>query len=437
MKILIVGGGGREHALAWKIKQQRPDVELFVAPGSGGTQAISENIDIGVKDAAGLVKFALEKKIDFTIVPQDDALAAGVVDAFQTNGLRAFGPTREAAEIESSKAFAKYIMKNAGVPTANCRIFTRYDDSLAYIRAHCPPIVVKASGLALGKGVYVCKTIEAAEAAIDEIMVKRVHKGAGNAVVVEDFLEGPEISVHAFCDGKNFALWPSAQDHKPAFDNDLGPNTGGMGTIAPLPWVSESQMHDIGVLIVRPILDELAKMGRPFVGCIYPGLIMTSQGPKVLEFNARPGDSETQSYMPLLITDMLSIMEACVDGTLDKCTIDWRSRFTACINLASGGYPGPYKKGLEISGIEDAEKISGVVVFHAGTKMQDGKLVTAGGRVLGLTAIGNTPQEALNIAYLAVERIHFDGMQYRKDIGAKSLETAKEQFRMSVPWHGC
>jgi phosphoribosylamine--glycine ligase len=424
MKILVVGGGGREHAILWKIAQQHPDYELFAAPGNGGTQAIAENVDIGVKDVAGLVKLALEKKIDFTIVPQDDALAAGVVDVFQSNGLRAFGPTRVAAEIESEKAFAKYLMENAGVPTANFRVFTNRVDALAYIRAHGAPIVVKANGLALGKGVYVCKTIEAAEAAIDEIMVKRVHKGAGNAVVIEDFLPGPEVSIHAFCDGKNFSLWPSAQDHKPVFDGDEGLNTGGMGTIAPLPWVSKAQMQDIGETIVGPIMRELARMGRPFVGCLYPGLKMTSSGPKALEFNARPGDSETQSYMPLLETDLLSIMEACVDGRLDECKIDWSPGFTACINIASGGYPGSYKKGLPISGIEEAQCTPGVVVFHAGTKMQDGTLVTNGGRVLNVTAKRGTLDDAIRTAYCAVDSIHFEGMQYRKDIGAKSLAMA-------------
>jgi len=418
--VLIIGGGGREHALAWKLAQSSRIGKLFVALGNGGTRQVAENVGIDATDINGLVKFAMNNEIGLTVVGPDDPLALGVVDAFHARGLRIFGPTRAAAEIESSKAFAKNLMSEEDIPTATFQIFSEYDKALVYIREHGVPIVVKASGLALGKGVYVCKTLSQAETALAEIMLENVHKDAGKEVVVEEFLDGQEISIHAFCDGKTHVLLPPAQDHKPIRDNDEGKNTGGMGTIAPVSWVNASALRDIDERIVRPTLQALAKRGRQFSGLLYPGLKMTTAGPKVLEFNARFGDPETQSYMRLLKTDLLDILEACVDGTLAELAIEWHSGFAVCVVIASGGYPDEYKKDLQIRGIAEAERVPDVVVFHAGTKF-DGELKTSGGRVLGITAIGNTLRDALNRAYEAAKLIEFEGRQYRNDIGAKAL----------------
>ena len=421
--VLIIGSGGREHALAWKLKQSPRIGKLYVAPGNGGTRQVAENIPIEATDIDELVQFDGKNNVGLTVVGPDGPLALGVVDAFQARGLRIFGPTRAAAEIESSKAFAKTLMNEAGIPTAIFKIFSEYDKALAYVRERGTPIVVKASGLARGKGAYVCKTLAQAEDALAEIMLQRVHKDAGNAVVIEEFLDGQEISIHAFCDGKTFVLLPPAEDHKPIGEGDEGKNTGGMGTIAPLSWVSAGTMRVVGEQIVRKTLNALAKRGRPFAGLLYPGLKMTASGSKVLEFNARFGDPETQSYMRLLKTDLFGILEACVDGTLAQLTIEWHSGFAACVVLASGGYPDEYRKGVPISGVAEAERVPDVVLFHAGTSF-DGELKTSGGRVLGVTAIGGTLRDALLRAYEAVQLIQFGGMQYRRDIGAKALATA-------------
>lgn len=421
--VLIIGGGGREHALAWKLAQSPRIGKLFVAPGNGGTRQVAENVPIDATNIDRLAQFAATNAIGLTVVGPDDPLAFGVVDAFQARGLRIFGPTRAAAEIESSKAFAKNLMSEAKIPTAIFKIFSEYDKALAYVHERGAPIVVKASGLALGKGVYVCKTLAQAETALAEIMLDRAHKDAGNEVIVEEFLDGQEISIHAFCDGKTFVLLPPAQDHKPVRDGDEGKNTGGMGTIAPVSWVSADMLRSLGEQVVRSALETLTKNGRPFTGLLYPGFKMTTSGPKVLEFNARFGDPETQSYMRLLKTDLLDILEACVDGTLVELTIEWRSGFAVCVVIASGGYPDEYKKDLPLRGVSETERVPDVVVFHAGTKF-DGELKTSGGRVLGVTAIGDTLRDALNRAYEAAKLIEFDGMQYRRDIGVKSLVTA-------------
>ncbi len=418
--VLIIGSGGREHALAWKLAQSPRIGKLFVAPGNGGTHQVAENVGIDAIDVDGLVRFAVSNEIGLTVVGPEDPLALGIVDAFQARGLRIFGPTRAAAEIESSKAFSKNLMNEAGIPTATFQIFSEYDKALAYIRERGAPIVVKASGLALGKGVYVCKTLSQAESALAEIMLENIHKDAGKEVVVEEFLDGQEISIHAFCDGKTFVLLPPAQDHKPIRDGDEGKNTGGMGTIAPVSWVSTNALRDIDERIVRPTLQALAKRRRQFTGLLYPGLKMTTSGPKVLEFNARFGDPETQSYMRLLKTDLLDILEACVDGTLADLAIEWYSGFAACVVIASGGYPDEYKKGLPLRGVAEAERVPDVVVFHAGTTF-DGEIKTSGGRVLGVTAIGGTLRDALDRAYEAAKLIEFEGKQYRSDIGAKAL----------------
>ena len=419
-KVLIIGNGGREHALAWKIAQSSRVSKLYVAPGNGGTRNVAKNIAIEATNIKGLVRFAEEKSIDLTVVGPDDPLALGVVDLFHSRGLRIFGPTRAAAKIEWSKVFAKRLMLDRGIPTAPFQIFRKYKRALDYIHKHGVPIVVKAKGLALGKGVYPCKTLAEAEEALVEIMLKRVHKDAGNEVIIEEFLDGQEISIHAFCDSKTSILLPTAQDHKPVYDGDKGKNTGGMGTIALVPWVTAGMLQDIERRIAKPMLEALAERGTSFTGCLYPGLKITPAGPKVLEFNARFGDPEAQSYMRLLKTDLLDVLDACVDGKLADLAVEWHSGFAVCVVLASGGYPGKYKKEIPISGIGEAEKVPSVVVFHAGTMYSD-QLRTSGGRVLGVTATGDTLQEALDRAYKAVYRIKFKGKQFRKDIGAKAI----------------
>jgi len=428
--VLVVDSGGRGHALAWRLKQSPRIGKLYIAPGNGGTSEIGSNVNIKVTDVGALLQFAMQAKIDFTVASQDDSLAAGIVDAFQAHGLRIFGPIERATEIESSKAFAKLVMNSAGVNTASFEIFKDYSCALAYVHRHGTPIVIKASGLALGKGAYVCKSMIEAEEALANIMLRRIHGDAGKEVVVEEFIEGPEVTAHAFCDGNNFSLFPFAQDHKPVHNGDQGPNTGGMGAIAPVPWIDGYKQ--IGAEnICWQTLEKLHFLSRPFVGCLYPGLKVTPSGFSVLEFNARPGDPETQVYMRLLKTDLFDIMEACVDGTLADCKVEWNPGFAVCIVLASRGYPGPYPKGLPITGIKEAEEIPGVVVFHAGTTVFDGRLVTSGGRVLGVTAIGDSLAEALQTAYTAVCKIDFEGKQFRTDIGAKSLARFRAQVALA------
>jgi len=419
-KVLIIGNGGREHALAWKLVQSSNVDKLYVAPGNGGTRNVAENVSIEATDTESLIRFAEKNKIDLTVVGPDDPLAMGIVDAFKSRDLRIFGPTRKAAKIEWSKAFAKKLMRGQNIPTAPFQIFREYDKALDYVCKHGVPIVVKASGLALGKGAYPCKTFAEARKALAEIMLKRVYKEAGNEVIVEEFLDGQEISIHALCDGKTSILLPTAQDHKPIGDYDKGKNTGGMGTIAPVPWVTAEMLQNVERQIVKPTLNGLAKQGRIFTGCLYPGLKMTPTGLKVLEFNARFGDPETQSYMRLLKTDLFDILEACVEGKLAELTIEWHSGFAVCVVIASGGYPEKYKKDIPIFGVDQAEKIPGIVVFHAGTTYSN-QLLTCGGRVLGVTAAGKTLQEALGEAYEAIKYVKFDGMQYRKDIGVKAI----------------
>jgi len=421
-KVLVIGSGGREHALVWKLSQSPRIERVYVAPGNSGTKQIAENVPIAATGIEELADFVSENGVDITIVGPDNPLALGIVDVFRARGLRVFGPTKAAAEIEASKVFAKFFMAEAGIPTAEFKVFSSYEDAKNHLAEQRTPVVIKASGLALGKGVAVCKTLGDAEKFLHEVMVERVFGDAGREVVVEEYLEGQEVSIHAFSDGKTCSLFPTAQDHKPIGDGDTGPNTGGMGTIAPVPWVSNADMTRIEEQIVSPALRGMKKRGREFSGCLYPGLKMTPQGPKVLEFNARFGDPETQSYMRLLKTDLLDIVEACVGGTLSELKIEWNPGYAACVVLASAGYPGNYEKGKIITGIEEAEKVSGVVVFHAGTKKEGEKLVTSGGRVLGVTAYAENLKEALARAYEGISKIRFEGMQYRKDIGAKALK---------------
>jgi len=421
-KVLIVGGGGRECAIAKKIHKQSPEVEIFIAPGNGGTEEFATNIPIKPTEIDGLVKFAKENKIDLTIVGPDDPLALGIVNIFRENSLKIFGPSKAAAEIEWSKAFAKGLMERAEVPTAKSEIFQEHKKALDYVRKHGAPIVVKASGLAAGKGAYVCETIKEAEAALHEIMKENVHGKAGEEVVVEDFLDGPEFSVHVLCDGKNFVVFPPAQDHKRIGENDSGPNTGGMGTIAPVPWVTEEMMQEITDKIIKPTLEQMVNEGRPFTGLLFPGIKWTKDGPKVLEYNARFGDPETQVFMRLLESNLLELLEACADGKLNKVFVEWKKEFAACIVLASGGYPNKYETEYLINGIDEAEKLNNVQVYHAGTKMTPEGVVTSGGRVLNVTATGSELSSALSLAYEAVEKVKFKNEYHRLDIGKSSLE---------------
>jgi phosphoribosylamine---glycine ligase len=420
LDVLLIGSGGREHALAWKIAQSPRLGKLYIAPGNGGTRLFGENVPIPAIAVEKLAQFAQQHSIDLTVVGPDDPLAAGIVDVFKSRGLKVFGPSKRAAQVEASKAFAKNLMQEAGVPTAEFAVFTDYRLALKYVREKGAPIVVKASGLALGKGVYVCMAATEAEEVLKRIMVDKVHGEAGNQVVIEEFLDGPEISTHAFSDGKNFLMLPPSQDHKRVGENDQGPNTGGMGTIAPVPWVTHETMKLIEDSVVRPALEALAYRETPFVGILYPGIKLTSKGPKVLEFNARWGDPETQVYMRLMKNDVLDVFEACADGNLGKLSLEWSTGYAANVVLASGGYPDAYEKGFVISGIEEAEKIPGVIVFHAGTTYADGIVKTSGGRVLGISAVGDTIKEALKKAYQAADIVQYENKYFRRDIGAKS-----------------
>lgn len=417
--ILIIASGGREHALGWKLKQSPKVGKIYFAPGNAGTAEIGENTGIAALDFAAQIEFAKTNNIDFTVAGPDDILAAGVVNAFQDAGLKIFGPTKEAAQIESSKAFAKELMREENIPTAKYEVFIDAEKAKAYVKENGAPIVIKASGLALGKGVVVAQTLDEALAAVDDSMVKKVFGDAGAEVVIEEFLQGPEVSIHAFSDGENIALYPTSRDHKPIFDGNKGPNTGGMGTVAPLSEISEEQLEEIKNTIVLPAIRGMKKRGMPFAGCLYPGLMMTKDGPKVIEFNCRFGDPEFESYMRLLKTDIYDILVACIEGTLSDLKIEWHKQFACCIIIASEGYPATSQKGIPLHGFEEVKKLEDIVVFHLGTKQDGENVVTSGGRVIGITATGKTLDEALDKAYSAIgdNGVHFEGMQYRKDIG--------------------
>jgi phosphoribosylamine--glycine ligase len=421
LKILIIGSGGREHAIGWKIAQSPRCDEIYFAPGNAGTKDIGINVPIKGIDIPGLIEFVKKEKIDVTLAIPDDPLALGIVDEFKKENLRIFGPTKAAAQLESSKVFSKNFMKKHNLPTAKFETFDDYTKAEDYVRHQVFPVVVKVNGLALGKGVFICEKLEDALIALNNILLKKKFGDAGKEVVIEEFLVGPEISVHAFTDGKNYSIFPTSQDHKRIGEGNTGPNTGGMGTIAPLEIVSEELYKKIEDIIVAPTLSAMNSDGNTFSGVLYPGLMLTAVGPKILEYNARFGDPETQTYMRLLDTDLLDIIDACIDNKLDQIKIDWKKIFACTIVVASKGYPESYEKGKMIDGIKSAEENENVVVFHAGTIMKDGNLVTNGGRVLGISAIGESLEDALAIAYVAVEKISFDGMQYRKDIGRVNL----------------
>ncbi|HOL91774.1 MAG TPA: phosphoribosylamine--glycine ligase [Clostridiales bacterium] len=419
MKVLIVGGGGREHAIAWKISQSPKVSKLYCAPGNGGIASLAQCVPIKAMDIEGITSFAKSEGIDLVVVAPDDPLAAGMVDALENAGIRAFGPVKAAAEIESSKVFSKNLMKKYGIPTAAYEVFDNADNALEYLRTCSYPTVVKADGLALGKGVIIAGNYDEAEKAVRSIMSDRIFGSAGNRVVIEEFLVGTEVSILAFTDGETLVLMVSSQDHKRAMDNDMGPNTGGMGTFSPSRLYT-AEINDYCMKnIFMPTIEAMRKEGRRFKGVLYFGLILTADGPKVLEYNARFGDPETQVVLPHLKTDIIDIFEAIIDERLSEINIEWENRSAVCVILASGGYPGKYETGLEITGIDEAEKDPSVIVFHAGTKLEAGKYYTAGGRVLGVTAVADTIDDARAKAYAAVGKIKFEGMHYRRDIGIK------------------
>ncbi len=418
MKILIVGSGGREHALAWKISQSPRVSQIFCVPGNAGTARLGENVPIAVTDNAALVEFARGHAIDLAVIGPDDSLAGGVVDAFHAAGLRAFGPTAAAARLESSKAFAKDFMRRHGIPTA---AYGEFDDSAAardYCRAAKYPLVVKADGLALGKGVVIAHTFEEADEALRHSMEEGAFGDAGRRVVIEDFLEGVECSLHALIDGASYALFPDCRDHKQAYDGGLGPNTGGMGTISPTGTVDAALQAIIRTEIMERFIAGAQADGLDFRGMLFPGLMLTAEGPKVLEFNCRWGDPETQVLVRRLGGDLVGLLESCLNGTLAAQEIVWDSRAAVCVVLASGGYPAAYEKGKAITGIDRAEARPDVAVFHAGTVESPDGLVTNGGRVLGVTALGDSLAAARTAAYAAADEIHFANQHRRNDIGA-------------------
>lgn len=428
MKVLVIGNGGREHALAWKIQQSPRVKEVFVAPGNAGTAREAHNVDISVTDIAGLVRFAKKESIQLTVVGPEASLAQGVVDAFQSEKLRIFGPNRAAAQLESSKAFCKNLLRQADIPTADFQVFREPDDAMRYIKGRFPgendrcPVVVKADGLAAGKGVIVCKRRPEALDAIDRISRQKEFGTAGTQLVIEEKLEGQEASILAITDGKTILPLPAAQDHKPAFDGDTGPNTGGMGAYCPTPMVDDSMMAWIEENVLVPTVHAMKRNRKPFQGVLYAGLMLTPTGPKVLEYNCRFGDPECQPLLMRLKSDLVDILEAVVDGNLDAIEIpQWDPRPSICVVMASQGYPGEYATGQVIDGIDAADELPDVKIFHAGTKLVDGKVVASGGRVLGVTALGDSiPLAKLN-AYTAVQKVRWAGSWCRKDISDKAV----------------
>ena len=418
MKVLVIGSGGREHALVWKITQSKKVKQIFCAPSNAGINELATPVDLKADDIAGLLDFAKKEKIDLTVVGPEIPLVLGIVDEFQKNNLRIFGPVEELAQLEGSKIFAKEMMIKFGVPTADFQIFTDADKALDYVKGAC---VVKADGLAAGKGVFVCKNREEAESAIKTIMQDKVFGEAGNKVIIEDCLEGEEASILVISDGETILPLVSSQDHKRIFDQDKGPNTGGMGAYSPAPIVTDELFNQIKSQVFEPLIFGLAKEGKKFKGVLYAGVMVTKDGPKVLEFNVRFGDPETQAVLPRLNSDLVEVFEAAIDGRLKDIKLDWENRVCLSVVIASGGYPGKYGKGKEISGLAEAGKQKDVVVFQAGTKSADEKVLTNGGRVLNVSALGNTIKEAQIRAYETVQLIKFEKMFYRKDIGWRAV----------------
>lgn len=430
MNVLVIGSGGREHALTWKLAQSPRISRLVCAPGNGGMagEVLVSNgrpveiAPIPATDLQALVDFAKREAMDFTVVGPDDPLALGIVDLFQENGLRAWGPNRSAARFEASKAFSQDFMERYGIPTAKSGTFEDAAEAREFARSLGGRCAVKADGLALGKGVLICFSPEESDAAVDQIMVDAAFGNAGQKVVIQEFLEGREMSLHALVDGSHYLLFPTSQDHKRALDADQGLNTGGMGTYSPAPFLSDAEVEEVGRAIMLPWLEGCRQEGIDFRGMLYPGVMLTAEGPKVLEFNARFGDPETQVYLPRLENDLLDLLEACVDGTLDQVEVHWKSEAAVCVVMASGGYPESYAKGKVIEGIPSADALENVKVFHAGTQLSEGRLVTSGGRVLGVTALGADIRTARDKAYEALEMIHFEAAHWRRDIAGQALQ---------------
>jgi phosphoribosylamine--glycine ligase len=430
MKLLVIGSGGREHALVWKLAQSPHVTQLWCAPGNAGiglerlakNDAPVECVNLGAEDLPGLLAFAQEKRVGLTVVGPDNPLALGIVDLFQKNGLRIWGPNQKAAQFESSKVFSQNFMEKYGIPTAKAGTFSVAGPAKAFAESLGGKCAVKADGLALGKGVLICTSVAEANQAIDEILVSKAFGAAGAHIVIQEFLEGMEISLHALCDGKTAKLFPTSQDHKRALDGDAGLNTGGMGTYSPTPFLSDAELKKVGEAILNPWLRGCAEEGIDFHGILYPGLMLTKSGAKVLEFNARFGDPETQVYLPRLENDLLELISASVSGTLANVEIKWSPMVAVCVVMASGGYPGNYAKGRPILGLAEAAKLPNTKVFHAGTAKSGNEIVTNGGRVLGVTALAKDLKSAQTAAYTAVGKICFEGAQFRRDIAAKALE---------------
>ena len=425
MRVLVVGGGGREHALVRKIKESKKVDEIFCTPGNGGISYDAKCFDVAATDIEGVVNLAKEIKADLVVVAPDDPLVAGMVDALNEAGFKTFGPRANAAIIEGSKVFSKELMQKYNIPTAEYKVFDNAEEAIDYIKERNEfPTVIKADGLALGKGVIIPENLDDAIAGVKEIMEDKIFGASGNNIVVEEFLTGPEVSVLAFTDGKCVKPMVSSMDHKRALDGDKGLNTGGMGTVSPNPYYTQDVAKECMDKIFIPTINAMNNEGRTFKGCLYFGLMITPKGPKVIEYNCRFGDPETQVVLPRLKTDIVDIFEAIDNETLSDLDVEWSDDACACVIMASGGYPKSYPKGIEITGLSNGQ-LDGVTVYHAGTKLQDNKLVTSGGRVLGVTALGDTLENALKKSYDAVEKIHFEGAHYRRDIGKRALEANK------------
>ena len=424
MNVLLIGSGGREHAIAWKLAQSKNLTKLYIAPGNPGTAQCGENVPIGADDTAELLEFSRQNEVGLVVVGPEDPLAAGLVDKFESAGIKAFGPSGKAAQLEADKAFAKQLMRSSSVSTAEGRSFDRYEDAKAYIASRDEAVVIKAAGLAKGKGVFVCDDPSDGILAAEKVMCEKIFGPAGDVIIIEDKLLGEEASILAFVDGRNIYVMESSQDHKPIGEGDTGPNTGGMGAYSPAPVATEGLMNQITREILVPMVDGMNRNGTPYKGVLYAGIMVTAGGPRVLEFNVRFGDPETQPVLMRLKSDLLEVILAVCDGELDQITLEWDPRPAVCVVIASGGYPDGYQKGKKITGLAEAGRLEDVMVFHAGTKEENGDIVTAGGRVLGVTALGQTIADAKARAYEAVDMIGFDGAYCRRDIADKAIKSS-------------
>ncbi|MFH1359497.1 MAG: phosphoribosylamine--glycine ligase [Candidatus Omnitrophota bacterium] len=422
MNVLVIGSGGREHTLVWKIQQSPKVQKIYCAPGNGGIAQIAECVDIKAENIPQLLEFASQQSIDLVVVGPEAPLVEGIVDAFEEKGFKIFGPSQYASQLEGSKVFAKEFMRRYHVPTSDFESFENYDEAVNFVQEADFPLVIKADGLAAGKGVMICQSRKEAQEALDDIMKKKIFKDAGNRVIIEECLIGEEASMLAISDGSGFIMLDSSQDHKRIFDEDQGPNTGGMGAYSPAPVISQRLSRQIAQTVIAPVIEGMKEEGYPFKGVLYAGLMITDKGPYVLEFNVRFGDPETQAVLPRLKNDLIDIMLASCYGSLKNTKLQWDKRACVCVVMSSRGYPGNYEKGKEITGLDEVLKEQDTMVFHAGTKQDKDKIITSGGRVLGVTSLGEGIQGAIASVYHSVEKIHFDGCFFRRDIGAKALK---------------